>query len=167
MRCPNCNKELLIPSHAISNMTNYMNPVLVRAECCGKGMNLRPYMSYHAAKYIGDKTTDDWGDEFDATPPPEKEPIKSLLGQLVTRAGSEKIAGMIKTIVLNQDGTWTLFIDTGSHLSLATRFQPEDLHLVFSKEWDEQTANRMSHLWCSLLPSSISDDYFLNPKKTK
>ena len=69
--CPQCNKELDVPQHAIGNMDVYNNKLLVNTECCGFPVVLIPQRSYTVLPYTGVKKEDDWGNPIKRVAPQE------------------------------------------------------------------------------------------------
>lgn len=61
MKCPACQQELTIPNHALAYADTYAEPSVVRAECCGVGLEVRPVRHYRVELYTGKRTEDDWG----------------------------------------------------------------------------------------------------------
>lgn len=61
MKCPQCGKTLVLPTHAKVNMQSYGNPHHVKTDCCGKIVRCEPYTVFDVEK--SNRTSDDWGDE--------------------------------------------------------------------------------------------------------
>jgi RNase P subunit RPR2 len=61
MECPECKKQLRIPTNTQLNMESHHKTVKTITECCGKLVMTYPVFSYGAYKYSGDDTEDDWG----------------------------------------------------------------------------------------------------------
>lgn len=64
MKCPHCQKELVLGEIPELNMSRYGNRVTVATECCGKGVVATPVQSYSVSIYNGDDLEDDWGTPF-------------------------------------------------------------------------------------------------------
>ena len=67
MECPNCKKELVIPSNAYRNLEAYHQGggmVLVSSECCNSGFLLKSRVTFSVTEYTGDKKEDDWGNKI-------------------------------------------------------------------------------------------------------
>lgn len=60
--CPHCNEELIIADNKERNAETYLQPIMAKAECCGKGVYVIPRVVFSAQKYTGDKKEDEWGD---------------------------------------------------------------------------------------------------------
>lgn len=63
MKCPHCSKTLELPDFALNNMEAYGKSCRIVTDCCGKMVFARPIVTFHAVKYEGEKTVDDWGNE--------------------------------------------------------------------------------------------------------
>jgi hypothetical protein len=64
MKCPACKKELLLSSAAKINMETYNQQCVTVTLCCKKAVSVQPIVVYDAQLYVGDRTSDDWGWEF-------------------------------------------------------------------------------------------------------
>lgn len=100
MNCPHCKEDLSVIDAAYRNADTYGKTVTVRADCCGNAIRLRPVRHYEATKYVGNETSDDWGQPIKnparaalrkgrettafsgvvATPPEQKERLSQLSG---------------------------------------------------------------------------------------
>ena len=65
MECPHCQQDCQIDELAIMNMQNYGSNLLLKTLCCGKAIVASPNFGYMVFAYDGEKTEDDWGNEFD------------------------------------------------------------------------------------------------------
>jgi hypothetical protein len=64
-KCPHCEKELKLPEHAFYNSLNYNHQnLLVKTECCGKGIVLKHKIMFFADRYIGSRDTDDFNQKI-------------------------------------------------------------------------------------------------------
>lgn len=61
MKCPSCTNKLRVPDYALNNADTYHQSCLVRAECCGRMVTIRPTRSYIVEIYSGERKEDDWG----------------------------------------------------------------------------------------------------------
>lgn len=66
MKCPNCKKDIVIPTKAYLNLETYNvgGSVLVATNCCNFGVNIKKKISYEITPYIGNKIEDDWGNKI-------------------------------------------------------------------------------------------------------
>lgn len=64
MKCPYCNKDLIIPPNVYLNVESYGNSVLSITECCKKGVMVRPNVGFIIDKYNGVRKEDDWGNKI-------------------------------------------------------------------------------------------------------
>lgn len=61
MKCPQCNKELKIPSFVYGNVEAYDNAVVKVTECCEKPVRVSRVTSFSVSAYSGEMEYDDWG----------------------------------------------------------------------------------------------------------
>ena len=61
MRCPYCNKNLIIPSYAEGNMDAYNSVVKTKTNCCGK--IIRAWQRRIVVAEKCEARVDDWGHE--------------------------------------------------------------------------------------------------------
>jgi hypothetical protein len=64
MICPHCKNDLLVDDAALSNADRHSCTVLVKAQCCGKGVHVIPKRAFDAQAYYGNRTEDDWGNDI-------------------------------------------------------------------------------------------------------
>jgi RNase P subunit RPR2 len=58
--CPNCHKELVVPSYAYGNVDAYDSTVHVTTECCGTIVTMYQVRTYKVSK-SHKRDVDDWG----------------------------------------------------------------------------------------------------------
>jgi hypothetical protein len=64
MKCPHCEKELLINDVVYYNLETYRGSVIATTNCCGKGVRVSDVVKIRVSTYVGDETEDSWGHPF-------------------------------------------------------------------------------------------------------
>lgn len=66
MKCDNCDKEVIIPDIAQSNMRTYHMSCVTISECCGVAYSVNPIViiKYDIRPYKGSQVEDDWGNDI-------------------------------------------------------------------------------------------------------
>jgi len=70
--CPWCGADdVIVKGNAFMNADIYQNTNLVVTKCCNQPVTVTPLRTYQIAKYLGNRTEDDWGNDID-------QPIKDM-----------------------------------------------------------------------------------------
>lgn len=64
MNCPECKNKLIIPDYAHINVDVYRKPQMIITECCSKMVWLHYSSGVKVGKYLGELTTDSWGNKL-------------------------------------------------------------------------------------------------------
>lgn len=64
MKCPICNKELVIDFVVYRNLETYGGTRLIVTACCEMPVYVSPVISYRAEEYTGSRKEDDWGNKI-------------------------------------------------------------------------------------------------------
>lgn len=81
MKCPNCEKKLVVPNRAFHNAEAYGEDVKVTTECCFTIVRIIPITTFKVERAIGN----DWGGAFgpvDDWEVPEGEEAKRIYKEL-------------------------------------------------------------------------------------
>lgn len=64
MKCPHCNKPIVIPKNALIYVETYGRTSITRVDCCGKGVWLRRIITFEATPAKLPNPVDAWGRPF-------------------------------------------------------------------------------------------------------